>query len=707
MELLRPMAVSPSTLVLAIDTAGWAFHNIAREIARGLGNLFSETVIAESSRLTSSFPGRTVLVCFWWGDACRLRANVRPQALITCVYDHESFSANGQITQEFRMALKQSDLLAVCNEDLRTEITARSSGLQLPPIFVVPDGVDTRLFTPTPLPPGPPIVGWCGNSARIAGDYKGLGLIREACRAANVELHILDSAKGAARPLHDMPEFYQSVSSVVCMSIREGTPNPIFEGMASQRVPISTPVGIAQRAIKHGLNGFLLQDRSAQALTQVLLQLKQMSPDLRMNLARCARAEVEQRWSWDVMLQNWRLCLQAGLAFTSGTSRPMADVSLPVTQQAPVAPEVQGIARTVDSLAPASPPTVLSRPHTRPAEHQVTALQIEAMAERGGILLLSDVRDWAFHQNMWDLELSLGDRHRFSHWFVIDWCHAMLESRNAAGALPAIEVNERVRVAMQRFDTVFCVYHRWGIDAMLPWAKTVGSLRALWFKPEMPAPPTPEDVALVNRFRAFHVVTSQNYEELQGRCPRVVYLTNPVNMRRFSEPTPVQDEVICSWNGNAQHVSGANVDVKGFNTIIKPVCESLGQPLIVAEYNTSRLSPAEMPAFYRNANLSLCMSLYEGCSNSTLEAMASGQALISTDCGNVREMQQSQLREFGDTGIVIVERTPEALVQALQMLRSKPDRVIEMGRLNRQEIAARWSWSVWAPRYEEFLCPGM
>ena len=115
-----------------------------------------------------------------------------------------------------------------------------------------------------------------------------------------------------------------------------------------------------------------------------------------------------------------------------------------------------------------------------------------------------------------------------------------------------------------------------------------------------------------------------------------------------------------------------------------------------------------MPAFYREANLAICMSLYEGASNSVMEAMAAGQALVSTDCGNVREMYDSQLKIFGESGIIILEeRTTEALVAALSELKEDVARVVRMGVLNRTEISERWSWKAWAPRYSKFIKDGL
>jgi glycosyltransferase involved in cell wall biosynthesis len=222
------------------------------------------------------------------------------------------------------------------------------------------------------------------------------------------------------------------------------------------------------------------------------------------------------------------------------------------------------------------------------------------------------------------------------------------------------------------------------------------------FKPETEKPYDEEDIALANSFAAFHVVHQAMFDILKDKCPKLLYLTNPVNMKRYPEKTPVEDQVIASWNGNAQHASGKR-DVKGFYTIVKPACEAVGIQLEYAEYNTKRIPYAEMPQFYMRSNLAICASLYEGASNSVMEAMASGQALICTDAGNHVEMRDKQLSAYHDTGIVLVPREVGAFVQAIKQLKDYPERVVEMGKINRKSIEEQWSWSVWADGYRGFL----
>jgi MoaA/NifB/PqqE/SkfB family radical SAM enzyme len=90
-------------------------------------------------------------------------------------------------------------------------------------------------------------------------------------------------------------------------------------------------------------------------------------------------------------------------------------------------------------------------------------------------------------------------------------------------------------------------------------------------------------------------------------------------------------------------------------------------------------------------------------SRSIMESMAAGLAVLATDCGNHREMQQSQLQEYGETGIRIAPRDVDAFASELARLRDDPELVAEMGRLNRAEIERAWSWPAWRERYAAFL----
>jgi hypothetical protein len=293
-------------------------------------------------------------------------------------------------------------------------------------------------------------------------------------------------------------------------------------------------------------------------------------------------------------------------------------------------------------------------------------------------LMVADVPGWAFDQNNDDAIEYCGDLFDFRKFYM----------QNKGQISPDWNV-----------DFIFCPWHRQ--LTFFSNRTLLGSLRSQWFDAANPAPPNGRDIQLVNSCAAFHVVTRDVYDALKPHCPGVVYLTNPVNTRRFPRPAQERLEIVACWNGNAQHFSGGpQADVKGFYTIVIPACTAARVKLLVAEYNTCKLAPRAMPAFYQDATVALCASLYEGASNSVMEAMASGLAVIATRVGNHQEMHDSMMRHFGDSGILLVDRAKEAFAEALAGL--TPERAAQMGAINRQEIKERWSWDAWRDRYVDF-----
>jgi glycosyltransferase involved in cell wall biosynthesis len=290
------------------------------------------------------------------------------------------------------------------------------------------------------------------------------------------------------------------------------------------------------------------------------------------------------------------------------------------------------------------------------------------------IALIADVPGWAFDVNERDMAKYMSRSFDFEHYYITGW------DKPDAWSV----------------DMAFLPYHKWKIRDQMAGMKFFGSLRSRHFTPQYPGEITQEDVDFVNRCSGFHVVTQDNYKELWPHCPHIVYLTNPVDMDRFPKASEVKDPVCC-WNGNAGH--GQIKDVKGFYGILGPATNNTGIRFNVAEYNTCRKAPDEMPEFYQQSSIALCASMYEGASNSVMEAMASGLAVIATDVGNHSEMSQSMFECYGDSGIMIVDRSVEAFVDAIELLKANPARIKEMGELNRKEIQERWSWEAWAGRY--------
>lgn len=620
-------------IALLHDGATWAFSRIAGQIAERL-RPWADVRIGSAAALPE-VRDLDAVVAIWWKTAHLVSGLPSSAKLYPCVYDFFTWTDPRQ-REHLKAVAERSGglLLASCDllaDRFRRERLARE-------VLTLTDGVDAAMFPfrPRPADDGKRdlVVGWAGNPSRH-GTLKGLGLIRTAAAAVpGISLREANALQ-APVPFDRMPEWYAGLDALVVASESEGTPNPVLEAMATGRVVLSTKVGVVPMMRSRGVR--TIQERSAggiEAAFRDLLRARESLDALGME----NRREAEERWTWDVRLE----------------------------------PLVSRLRTDLQSL-PDRPSLV---PAPRAEEDQRSLPRV---------LLVSDVRGWAFDQNLRDLAAHLGDRFRFEFWYIRDYLDH--------GTVPE----------MSRFNAVFTPYHRWNVDRLLPWDRLLGSLRAAFFRPEVPGPPTAEDVALVNRFRAFHTVNRVNQDQLRERCPRAVYLTNPVDVRRFEAPAEDRTDLVAVWNGNARHINGAGVDVKGLHPIVVPACKEAGVRLELAEFHTCRLPPSEMPAFYRRGTVAVCASLYEGASNSVMEAMASGLAVVATDVGNHREMQESQRENLGGSGIILVERSVSAISAALSRLREDPAEVRRMGALNRAEIATRWSWEAWADRYAQFI----
>ena len=292
-------------------------------------------------------------------------------------------------------------------------------------------------------------------------------------------------------------------------------------------------------------------------------------------------------------------------------------------------------------------------------------------------LLVSDVQGWAFDQNNKDIIEYCSDEFDFDIYYL-----------NSA-ELPIV----------YDFDFVYCPWHR--SLGMLSTRTILGALRSEYFDTINKSPVSDNDIWFINQTAGFQICTKRVFDQVKDRTDKVVYLPNPVNTNRFSKPPIKKKQLIAQWNGNADHLAGGMTDIKGFKDIIAPACSMTGTLLRYAEFNTCRLPPDHMPAFYDQANVALCASEYEGCSNSVLEAMAAGLAVICTDVGNHRELHESMLEHFNASGMILVDRDKKSFVEAINNLTT--DQAYELGQINRKEIFAHWSWNKWAGKWKDFF----
>jgi glycosyltransferase involved in cell wall biosynthesis len=98
--------------------------------------------------------------------------------------------------------------------------------------------------------------------------------------------------------------------------------------------------------------------------------------------------------------------------------------------------------------------------------------------------------------------------------------------------------------------------------------------------------------------------------------------------------------------------------------------------------------------FYRRGDVFALPSLNEGMSNSLLEAMASGLAVVATETGGTKELVDE------DNGIIVKKRSTQSIQVALEGLYQNPEKLVTMKQASRKK-AEGMSWKIVAEEYQE------
>ena len=173
----------------------------------------------------------------------------------------------------------------------------------------------------------------------------------------------------------------------------------------------------------------------------------------------------------------------------------------------------------------------------------------------------------------------------------------------------------------------------------------------------------------------------------------ISYTPNGVDEKRFSKIVSYNPVFTCGYSGSKKHDWR-----KGVSEFIVPACKKANVTVKLAMPHEGLLVPLdEMPAFYQSLNAYICASSSEGFSLSVLEAASCGVPIITTDVGGVLE-----LIDDGKDGF-IVRRDVDAICEKITYLKDNPQKVQDMGRLMRQKIEARFSWSIRIKAWLDFI----
>ena len=293
-------------IALIIDTEGWAFDNIAKQIKKHLVEYDIDII---PGRIFEGNMVRLFLFCedydlvhFLWRGYLSL-INRQEMKLYSEKYlgiEFEEFK-NKYIYNK-KISFSVCDHLYLDGDDKwRTEeifqyadtytVTSKKifdiySGFNKKPKIIIHDGVDLAKYKPINLERFENIdkltVGWVGNSkfkdSNGDEDLKGVeGIIKPAIselqqEGYKIELNLADrNIKMISQ--EEMPNFYNSIDLYVCASKTEGTPLTVLEAMAMGIPVISTDVGIVSEILGEKGRKYMLEERTKECLKNKIKEL--------------------------------------------------------------------------------------------------------------------------------------------------------------------------------------------------------------------------------------------------------------------------------------------------------------------------------------------------------------------------------------------------------------------------------------------------
>jgi len=110
------------------------------------------------------------------------------------------------------------------------------------------------------------------------------------------------------------------------------------------------------------------------------------------------------------------------------------------------------------------------------------------------------------------------------------------------------------------------------------------------------------------------------------------------------------------------------------------------------------INPPIATEYLKNAHIYLSTSLFEGLSNSIMEAMEHSLPVVATDVGD-----NNQLISEGENGFLTTIRNPHEISEKIFHLISNYHQINEMGRNGFQKLIESYSFSIFKRRYVELL----
>lgn len=331
---------------------------------------------------------------------------------------------------------------------------------------------------------------------------------------------------------------------------------------------------------------------------------------------------------------------------------------------------------------------------------------------RPHIALVSDVRDWAFHNIAVSLQKNLGQDYRFEIFYLNEY---FPDLGSAARDLFTRQYDLVHFLSRQGIPLLFThlLRRKEGVtDEVLEGFVKTPLTFSIYSHCQLSTKELQHLKIVFNYLACGYTVGSERlatiYQGLSEVCSPAAVIEDGVDLGLFQpmnrERTQGEERpLVAGWAGNSRwgtHVDG--LDHKGLHSIIKPALEKVQQQgeAVVGSFCDSseeKRSHGDMARYYNELDIYLCASDCEGTPNPILEAMACGLPVVTTDVGIVPQLFGPLQKNF-----IVKERTVDALAEKVLELAKNPELRAELSRENLQQIR-QWTREVESRKWTKFF----
>jgi len=218
-------SVEKKKILFLVDNHNWCWTQTAKNIAANLPH-YSFTIV--SAKEFSRDFDNLVNSC----DAVYMRGYpyiyLRGKPRIPRPFIYTIATGGENLEKQITQCMDYADRGYGCitqNEKTKIELER----LEFKNVHVIPNGIDTELFTPSGCEKKY-VVGFAGNNAGYRAELKGTGFVKAACEKLGIAY--TETTLENRLPYEKMPDFYNSIQIYAQPSDSEGCSNSVMEAMS-------------------------------------------------------------------------------------------------------------------------------------------------------------------------------------------------------------------------------------------------------------------------------------------------------------------------------------------------------------------------------------------------------------------------------------------------------------------------------------------